>query len=128
MFIRVYYELNPDFILKIFKKTVDKTVFCGTIIKHPGVAQVVACLNGVQEAVSSSLATRTIIVTETNVFVTIIFLWCLVIFFTLCYISKELYLKNGTDVKATHTNSEVSKSDVSCDFEQLNFEFTEQNV
>ena len=34
----------------------------------------VACLNGVQEAVSSSLATRTIIVTETTVSVAIIFL------------------------------------------------------
>ena len=53
---------------------VDKTIFCGTIVKHPGVAQVVACLNGVQEAVSSSLATRTIIVTETTVSVAIIFL------------------------------------------------------
>ena len=46
---------------KFFKKSVDKTIFCGTIFKHPGVAQVVACLNGVQEAVSSSLATRTIV-------------------------------------------------------------------
>ena len=32
---------------------------CGKINQYPGVAQVVARLNGVQEAVSSSLATRT---------------------------------------------------------------------
>ena len=44
---------------KMCKKTVDKTDFCGTIIKHPGVAQVVARQFRVLEAASSSPATST---------------------------------------------------------------------